>query len=246
MSRSLTSGNTKSCGCAKFKTKQLTDRLAQKGFQVIEAPKTTPTSSKWRLRCPQGHRISANVGNILSGSSGCTECSGYIGTYTESQIIEVLESKDRTLISYWRNDTNRVVVESKHEHCGEITTELLHHLRNKEKQRCSSCSKRGFRPEEPAHLYLHRLSPNEGDVFYKYGITNNQPKDRIEHQLKSFSGNSELLMTLYFPRGSECSTKESYIKKRIGSYVSKEVFPDGFTETFKEEDLNLFINMLFN
>lgn len=110
---------------------------------------------------------------------------------------------------------------------------------------CPNCCTRGFRSNKPAYLYLHRLIHISGLVFYKFGITNREPLDRVKQQASKFSGHCNLLFTRRFGVGLQALALESKIKKIAkGGCVSKSILPDGFTETFIEEDLGEIMNIM--
>lgn len=82
-------------------------------------------------------------------------------------------------------------------------------------------------------------------VFCKVGITNNKVEDRI-YQQRVASG-CEVLSVKHFHylSGKKIKAIESEIKSSFESgVVTKQVFPDGYTETFHIEDYHKILKLI--
>ena len=97
---------------------------------------------------------------------------------------------------------------------------------------CPSCAVYSFKLDIPSYGYLLDFGH-----FIKFGISNTLKVRLQRHKTKN--GKFTVIKTKLFENGQDALDWENDIKKKYGgSHVSKEICPDGFTETlpmfFKE------------
>tara|TARA_R110000851_G_scaffold20753_3_gene62563 strand:- start:355 stop:1287 length:933 start_codon:yes stop_codon:yes gene_type:complete len=112
---------------------------------------------------------------------------------------------------------------------------------------CPRCNKGATDPNKPHEVYISEWITPDNTYFYKVGITSRGVSERLRKQqnLSGYQGN--VVMSRLFVKGQQAIDLERVIKKTIkGSFVSKEILPDGYTETFSEKDLNTVYNMIYN
>jgi hypothetical protein len=103
---------------------------------------------------------------------------------------------------------------------------------------CPTCAVYGYDPSKPGTFYALDFV-----TFIKYGITNDLPRRLNEHKK---NGKFTISFTKLFENGIRAQMIESQIKQTLGgNFVTKEICPDGYTETLcpsKLKDLNAMIN----
>ena len=73
---------------------------------------------------------------------------------------------------------------------------------------CAACSKTGLDPDKPASLYYMRVTGEQGEVFFKVGITNkSDPMDRFRREPK---GRAEHLRSWRFDTGQSAYEVEKF------------------------------------
>tara|TARA_R110002153_G_scaffold58217_2_gene159665 strand:+ start:6265 stop:7446 length:1182 start_codon:yes stop_codon:yes gene_type:complete len=107
-------------------------------------------------------------------------------------------------------------------------------------KRCG-CSNGGFDRSSPAILYLVKWY-DEYNIYLKYGITgaNTLPR-RLREQARKNKLRYSVIAQSYYEVGGDAADTEEAIKFTLGrkGFCSKEVFPDGFTETAEYTEINL-------
>ena len=97
---------------------------------------------------------------------------------------------------------------------------------------CPNCRSFGFNPTKAATFYINSIKDKTGStVAYKYGITSQV----ISRRLRQIEKDSDLFVVNEFNiglLGEDAQLLEKYFKKNIPSnYLSKDILPNGFTET---------------
>lgn len=105
----------------------------------------------------------------------------------------------------------------------------------------------GFKSRFKGTLYLHRVYKHGEPICLKFGITNTKV-ERRKYNIELNSGNTVTLETLFTYENSDggfIRNLETSIKKEFQTKViSKEVLPDGYTETLSLEDESKIISWL--
>lgn len=93
---------------------------------------------------------------------------------------------------------------------------------------------------DTCYIYLYRWSKGN-DSFLKYGITDKAVTDnRARVQASKTEYNYKLIMSVALPSRELALSFESKVKsKHKTGYVSRAVFPDGYTETVEDSTENL-------
>lgn len=103
---------------------------------------------------------------------------------------------------------------------------------------CRNCFGVGFRSDRDAVIYILGIYDEEELIAYKVGITNKTANDRCEAINNNTNLNAKVLQN-YTGNGKYIQTLESYILSLIPTgYLDKDVFTDGYTETFSPEHLD--------
>lgn len=117
-------------------------------------------------------------------------------------------------------------------------------FRKTDREHCPVCNEREGTMREPSTLYVQRITHPIKGVFYKLGVTNDISR-RISQQKHYANTEHEVLLIEDFETRREAQDLEQKIKGTItNKVVDKEDFPDGYTETFNESDLDLVLSMI--
>lgn len=112
---------------------------------------------------------------------------------------------------------------------------------------CLRCNKGATDPSKPHEVYISEWIKPDDTYFYKVGITSRGANKRLKKQQSFSECQGTIIMTYMFYDGQQAIDLEYIIKKTIKSgFVSKEILPDGYTETFAEQELNTVYNMIYN
>jgi uncharacterized C2H2 Zn-finger protein len=200
-----------------------------------------------------------SINNVLRGG-GCPKCTNsYI--YTESNIIDKINSNAG--YEFVKFSTNcQLGVKSK------VIVRCDNHNNLPEKEQqwettvdslfrgsgCPSCSEYGFNKAKEAYFYLQNLFSDGELIAIKIGITNRNPVIRMNQQSARSLLEHELVDYIYSASGNVIYNFERAIHqylKSLGStsFVSKELMPDGYTETinptYREYVINKMIELNF-
>lgn len=108
---------------------------------------------------------------------------------------------------------------------------------------CNNCKKTGYKPNEPCFLYVMQLV-GMGTIHYKIGITSSIKKRLYNLNLNSWFEITPIRVhKLNF--GWEAHKIESVVKSKIpcGS-VDRKYQPEGFTEVFDEDYIDIVSNII--
>lgn len=178
--------------------------------------------------------IQQTLSKLKNKNSGCL-CSRsfkksknqYEVSFTRNTYFCILEHKDKYL--------STTKLKSKCKCCGKLQQKIAGKLAN-DTARCGNCSKKGYNISAPTYFYIQKV----GDGFGKFGKTNRLPEERLQQQKeKNKIYSQELLLDFYSEDGIIATELEKTLKDvMITGVISKEEFPDGYTETFHIKDLN--------
>lgn len=120
----------------------------------------------------------------------------------------------------------------------------LANFRKTDREHCPVCNESEGTMREPSTLYVQKITHPTKGVFYKLGVTNDINR-RISQQKHYAHTEHDVLLIEDFETRREAQDLEQKIKGTItNKVVEKEDFPDGYTETFNEEDLDLVLSMI--
>lgn len=129
-------------------------------------------------------------------------------------------------------------------HKGTKIYKSLANFRKTSREHCPVCNESEGTMREPSTLYVQKITHPSKGVFYKLGVTNDINR-RISQQKHYANTKHDVLLIEGFDTRREAQDLEQKIKGTItNKVVEKEDFPDGYTETFNEEDLELVLSMI--
>lgn len=181
------------------------------------------------------------INNILRGGA-CPKCQNrYV--YSENEIVnkigQITEYKFIKFVTdAGRGVNSRVIVECPHHNPDEkrfsqweTTPHALFHGRG-----CPTHAEYGFNKSKAAYFYLQRLYLADDLIGLKYGITNQNPKSRMNQQSTKSMLRHDLVSSFYLEEGWEIYEFEQSIHNHfkelgVNCFLSKEIMPDGYTET---------------
>lgn len=115
---------------------------------------------------------------------------------------------------------------------------------------CPQCRPgKGFKSRFKGSLYVHKVYKDGSPICLKFGITNTKVSSRknIIEAMSNYSVNLETIFIYEDKDGAFIRNLESRIKKEFTTkVVSKDILPDGYTETVSLEDENKIILWLDN
>lgn len=202
------------------------------------------------MYCPRHTKTwIALYGNLESGK-GCSTCGTESAARKRSlSTVEFIEKAtaihgelyDYSLVNYTNGDTHVPIICTR---CG--ITNQQRPVRHLAGNGCKSCASYGYDPESPCYTYIMELySPLLG-TYNKVGITNSIPK-RLSNLRKDSSFEINPIRTLYFDKGYKAKSLEVASLSAVDErrVLSKLVQPDGYTETFRTEQLPI-VESLFD
>lgn len=136
------------------------------------------------------------------------------------------------LVEYINTDTKICILCTEH---GDFWQTPNHHIKG---NGCPSCNKNGFNHSRPSFFYIQKIESQNNIISYKFGITNTSAKQREYRQnnLSKYDVTNIFNIKLI---GYEALELENIIKCSIKTnYLSKDVFSDGYTETFNPKFIN--------
>lgn len=112
--------------------------------------------------------------------------------------------------------------------------------------KCQKCAKAGFDKNKESYFYIQEIYDNEKLIGYKFGITNNTPKQRMKKQSYHTNYTQKILFSI-IGDGMFIYNLEKYIKMQFKDYkLSKSEFGDGYTETISSDLIELLEDEIIN
>jgi len=204
----------------------INQRLSEGDSGILLTGEYMTSGVKTKFMCDSGHEWEATPNNILKGS-GCPYCSGLNPITPDSMNLRLLNDKrDVKLIGNLVNNRTKTKFGCSLGHEWETTPNSILNGTG-----CPFCVKTGFDPKKAAWTYILVF-----ETYIKYGITNNL-KRRLRQHLSN--GIYTVANTKFYERGDDAIRWERHIKDRFGGrFVSREICPDGYTETLCISMLN--------
>ena len=253
--RNLKKGK-KPCGCSKqprwfpFQYLILASRAGKKKGFVVHgfAANFNGKNTKLNLEClKDGHKWVASAHSIINVGTGCPMCGGKL-KLTEGEAMEkcagICKENNYSVIGFVGGYKNCY---SYFEYLCKIHGKHQVRYTNfvNTGSRCSGCAITGYSTSKQGTFYVYQWVDGERS-FIKFGITNQKELSRIKEQKRETRHNYKKVWSATFEDGSIPLHIENYIKNsgiEIG-VVSKEEFPDGFTETVCIEDMDYLENLI--
>ena len=245
----------KPCGCGKnvrWKDWQyliLARRAAKDRFLVHGfAEEFHGQDTKLNLEClKDGYKWATSINNIMNGK-GCPKCAGNIKPTEQEALqkcIDICKEMDYDVVGFVGG------------YKGAHKTRFEYNCKIHGKQnvcyndfvnigsRCNGCAVTGYSTSKQGTFYVYQWT-KDSHSFIKFGITNQKELTRIKEQKRETKYNYKKVWSATFEDGSIPLYIENYIKNsgiEIG-IMSKEEFPDGFTETTNISNLVVLDNLI--
>lgn len=245
----------KPCGCGKnvrWKDWQyliLARRAAKDRFLVHGfAEEFHGQDTKLNLEClKDGYKWATSINNIMNGK-GCPKCAGNIKPTEQEALqkcIDICKEMDYDAICFVDG------------YKGAHKTRFEYNCKTHGKQnvcyndfvnsgrRCGGCAVTGYSTSKQGTFYVYQWT-KDSHSFIKFGITNQKELTRIKKQKRETEYKYKRVWSANFEDGSIPLHIENYIKNsgiEIG-IMSKEEFPDGFTETTHTDNLVVLDNLI--
>lgn len=226
-----TSNIFKGSGCPQCSLRGITSRAMGKHdcaisqIGLVRLGDWNGVHAKTLYQCNYNHKFVSTPASVKS----CKSCKldKTVKTYDS-----MLALKHITRIGDWLGMHTKILHKCKYNHTWSTTPASL----RIGKVGCPECAIRGggFKPHKSGYVYVYKWVDNlTGHSFYKFGITNNQPKFREKNQSKKTKYTPELIFAKQFNYGYDAQCVESIIKTSIKcGVIDKRIFGDGYTETF--------------
>lgn len=246
------------CGCSKtyrWNDRQYRLRLRNDDYEVISQEEITGNRQEIRLRCDHdGHEWESRVNDLLNGN-GCPKCKARkLGESkrNDDPLTPVLSRCSELGIKFhgfvdgeYKNQKTNLDLEC---HCGNKWKPTYNNFVHGE-QGCPACAKTGYSTGKAGVFYVVHWHKHDKE-FLKIGITNNG-EYRITKQMNKTDFTPTILYFPEFADGNVAADIERECKKRIKELygkkyvVSKEEFPDGYTETMEIDQYDWINNLVF-
>jgi Zn finger protein HypA/HybF involved in hydrogenase expression len=201
------------------------------------------------ILCRTCSKVFSQTPNDHYSGKGCPHCCGRITT-TESFITKVIDRfpENSLLFDYSRveyiNDTTPVSILCKT--CNSVFQQAP--TKHYQGHGCNLHAGKagGFRRDREGYLYITKWC-YEDKEFIKVGISSVNPKNRTRVQASSTSATFIETLYSYKAEGGFIMDLERWVLsefKDISRHVEKDIFPDGYTETFplsSFEDIQTYI-----
>ena len=204
--------------------------------------------TKIRIKCNHGHVYETNYTKIRYGCR-CPKCDGR-GRGKGKDINDIRRDIDSLNTGYkfhgfdgeYKNLQVKMIME-----CTKGHVYKVRYSKFMAGQRCPTCAPTGYDPDKTGFVYVQKLYKDGEYVGIKFGITNNDPKLRMDKQSSKSCLTHELYYCKEYRDGKAAYNKEAEIKrtfKKFTRHISKEDMPDGWTETLPPEYLDRVLDMI--
>ena len=194
------------------------------------------------IACPiHGEFLESPAGHLKG--DGCKKCANEelsrLKRDTKEEFLEKAITVHGNLYDYsnviYKTSHTKIIIICK-EH-GEFQQSPNNHLSGQE---CPSCAEYGYDKNEPATLYINEIKLKNGKHALKYGITNNDYKDRAKRQRRDIDGTLKNIFN-FRTSGVTVLDTETLIARHFDNkgYLTKEEMFDGFSETVEYTKKNL-------
>ena len=198
--------------------------------------------TKVSVICDKGHEYNITPTHIKKGV-GCGVCGGKDKNKIQEDLDKFCDEFNFKRLEDYKTTHTRIKFSCKEGHEFYKSPSKL-----KTSKICSVCAKNGYTVNKHGSFYLVRwIDPTTNKTFIKFGITNRNPDDRFKSCSYKTRCKVNNVITIYpFSTGHIPLQIEKEFKNTFTSCVDKFLFPDGYTETFKDsyENLNTAISIL--
>lgn len=241
----------KPCGCARSTQWEgwqyliLAKRAGEKKGFIVNgfAEEFKNAKTKLNLEClKDGHKWTASINEIVNGSKGCPECAGNARPTEQEALqkcIDICKEMGYAAVGFvngYKNQRSRFEYTCKIH--GKQNVSYTNFVNNG--RRCNGCSITGYSTNKQGSFYIIQWT-KDNRSFIKFGITNQKELSRVKTQKRQTEYKYKKIWSATFDDGSIPLHIENYIKNsgiEVG-VISKEEFPDGFTETINTDNLHV-------
>lgn len=255
------------CGCSKNprwnadQYRVLIKRKSNIKYSVV-VPEGAKATTKVRCICAVedcGHEWSTTINKLLNNGTACQKCGGRARgrarTMPESVAIEnvlrIANEKGWTLLGFktkWKNAHSKLLLECSRGHTWDPSyTGIVHGGGTG----CPDCNGGGYNRSLPGTFYVYLWTHKDTKAQHlKYGISN-VPTNRIRNQRRANAKyTAKQLCSIDFTDGNIPANLEKVVDEykkasQIPSPVTKEIFPDGFSETLPITEWSFIANLVF-
>lgn len=197
---------------------------------------------KISIICKSHGMFTQTPNHHLSGA-GCNSC--YLETprmTTEEFILKANIIHDKKYSyekSQYKSSRNKIIIICpKH---GEFKQTPNSHLSGRG---CPDCAVNGYKTYIPGYFYIFEILNDDKIISYKFGITNNLYNRRYYHEYHS-KYKFNLVYNEYFEDGKKPLIIENIVKQKLNcSYLSKNNYNVGYTETVSPNDFRKIIDII--
>jgi len=250
--------NKKPCGCSpspRWTEDQFLIRAIRAGkdknIKVLGyAEKFSGSYTKLNCECTiDNYRWEVSLFNLINTKNGCPKCSNkVIPTEQEAYNIcnELCNKNGYTFIGFidgYKNQSSRLEYLCHDQEHGITNVSYTNFINGG--RRCRFCAKAGYKTNNRGFFYIVRWK-GQDTTFLKFGITNNKVTARVRQQSNGTQYVPEILGYWEFKDGLIPKKIEDEVKEIVQplSIVPKADFPDGFTETTYENNLENILKIL--
>ena len=205
------------------------------------------SGKKFWWKCEKGddHEWQASIDNRNKGK-GCSVCAGL--TVVNSNCLATTHPE---IAKEWHSTKNGnltpfdIIAGSHIDIWWKCDTDVNHEWISRSSARvegngCPNCAEHGFNPDKLSYFYLRDVELKDKRAI-KFGVTNQLTGKRETKQKRGVDGVLETIFRIKI-EGYVALSIENKCKKYFGrkGFLTKDEFPDGFTETIKysEESFN--------
>lgn len=219
------------CSDSRLSKDIVNQRLLNDDRDIRQIGEYITTKTKTDFQCNYGHIWKAAPYTIMRGNN-CPKCTA--DRIRLSKEIVNARISHRGIIQIGEYTRNKIRTEFQCK-CGHIWKTTPNRIMSGDG--CPVCADYGFNPGKPAWIYILTF-----DTFIKYGITNNLNSRFYKH---TKSGQYTVALTKLYEDGSIALNWEKNIKIIFGGrYVTKEIMPDGYTETLSPDKLEALLDTI--
>lgn len=194
---------------------EVNNRLADRGIKIIGD--YLGSGTKTLFACDNDHKWETTPNSIITGK-GCPHCANKFPLSKEIVNERIYNTGIRMIGDYITNKTLSLFECSNGHKWMTAVSRIMGGIG------CPECAIHGYNPGKPGWLYILIF----GD-YIKYGITNNLSARLKQHKR---NGQYTIATTKLYEDGNKAKEWERNIKIIFGGrHVSKEICPDGYTET---------------
>lgn len=225
----------------KFSKEIVNDKLSSKGIVLVGDYEGSLIKTEFQCEC--GFRWFSTPNNVLQGKSKHLKCKDIIGgsgnrpgaiwrKLSKDEVNARILDTGIVQLGDYVNSRTKTEFQCR---CGCKWESTPNNIL--EGNGCPVCAERGYNPNKPGWIYILIF-----ETFIKYGITNNTNRRFKDHEK---NGRYTVALSKLYEDGKQAQLWERNIKIIFGGrFVSKEIMPDGYTETLSLDKLQALLDTI--